>query len=346
MSHAIADLIERWDGEHVVCRHDAQSGAWMFVCVHSSRGGVAGGGTRMRVYPTPADGLADAMRLSSAMTRKFAAADFEMGGAKAVLAVPSIPEGDERRALLLRYADLVASLRGGFVTGPDMNVSAADVDVMRERSEHVRGSTASMHDGHSSARATAIGVLEGIRASVAFALGDGLAGRTVLVQGLGEVGVPLAEMLAQEGATLLVSDLDDGRARAVAERFGATTVPPDEALATECDVLAPCAVGGVIDGGLRCRIVAGSANNPLREPEVAEALHAAGILYAPDYVISGGGVIYALGVEVDGWGTERLLERLRGIGTTLTEIYESSAREGISTEAAAQALVAARTGGA
>lgn len=346
MSHAIADLIERWDGEHVVCRHDARSGAWMFVCVHSTQRGVAGGGTRMRVYPTPADGLADGMRLSSAMTRKFAAAGFDVGGAKAVLAVPEIPTGEERRALLVNYGDLVASLRGSFITGPDMNVSPADVDVMRERSEYVFGTSAGVHDGVSGAQATALGVLEGIRASVAFALGGGLARRTVLVQGLGSVGGRLAELLTQEGATLLVSDLDETRTRDAAERLGATIVPPEAALQTECDVLAPCAVGGVIDGGLRCRIVAGCANNPLRAREVADALSAAGILYAPDYVISGGGVIYALGVEADGWGTERLHEHLRGIGTTLTEIYENAARQGISTEAAAEALVAARTGGA
>jgi leucine dehydrogenase len=343
---AIAGLIERWDGERVICRYDHETGTWMFICVHTSVGGVAGGGTRMRVYETPGDALADGMRLSAAMSRKIAVAGFEIGGAKAVLAVPAIPEGEERRNLLLRYANLVASLRGGFLTGPDMNISALDADVIRERSEHVFGTSAGVHDGVSASQATAIGVLAGIRASVAFALGGDLAGRTVLVQGLGEVGGRLSDLLAAEGATLLVSDVDERRVQAAVERLGARAVAPEAALRAECDVLAPCAVGGVVDGDavatLRCRVVAGSANNPLAGPDTAEALRAAGILYAPDYVISGGGVLHALGMEAAGWDSAELLERLRGIGATLTEIYETAAGRDISSELAAEAVAAER----
>jgi leucine dehydrogenase len=343
---AIADLIEDWDGERVICQFDRETGAWIFVCVHTTVDGVAGGGTRMRVYETPADGLADGMRLAAAMSRKIAVAGFEVGGAKAVLAVPAIPDGEERRALLLRYADLVASLRGGFLTGPDLNISGRDADVIRERSEYVFGTSSGVHDGVSASWATANGVLAGIEASVAFALGGGLSGRTVLVQGLGAVGGHLIDLLAREGATVLVSDIDERRTQAAVERVGARAIAPEAALHTECDVLAPCAVGGILDREaverLRCRVVAGSANNPLTGPDTAEALRAAGILYAPDYVISGGGVLHAMGMEIAGWDAAQLLERLRGIGSTLTEIYETAAARDISTEVAAEAIATER----
>jgi len=126
------DLLRRWDGEQAVIRYDEPSGAWMFVCIHSTALGPAGGGTRMRVYAEPADGLADAMRLSQAMTVKMAVANAERGGGKAVLAVPELPSGEARRALLLRYGRLVASLGGLYRTAGDMNIAPADLDVVKE----------------------------------------------------------------------------------------------------------------------------------------------------------------------------------------------------------------------
>jgi leucine dehydrogenase len=135
------DLLQRWDGEEAVIRYDEPSGAWMFVCVHSTARGPAGGGTRMRVYEGPADGLADAMRLSQAMTVKMAVAVDERGGGKGVLAVPELPVGDERRKLLLRYGELVASLGGTYRTAGDMNISPADLDIVKERCPWVYGTT-------------------------------------------------------------------------------------------------------------------------------------------------------------------------------------------------------------
>ena len=133
------ELLETWDGETVVVHRDRESGAWIFVCLHSTRLGPAGGGTRMKVYETPAEALQDAMRLSAAMTRKLAVAGLPFGGGKAVLAVPEIPSGEQRRALFLRYADLVASLGGTFRTSSDMNTGESDMDVIGERTEHVFG---------------------------------------------------------------------------------------------------------------------------------------------------------------------------------------------------------------
>lgn len=137
------ELLAGWDGEHAVIRHDAESGAWIFVCVHSTALGPAGGGTRMRVYERPGDGLADALKLSAAMSRKMAAVGVPHGGGKAVLAVPELPQGEPRRRLLLRFGELVASLGGCYRTAGDMNITPADLDVVAERSTWTRaGSSA------------------------------------------------------------------------------------------------------------------------------------------------------------------------------------------------------------
>ena len=338
------ELLRAWEGEQTVIRFDRESGAWMFVCVHSTARGPAGGGTRLRVYPAPADGLADGMRLSQAMTQKMAAAGLPRGGGKAVLAVPELPTGDARRQLLLRYGELVASLGGTYRTAGDMNISPADLDVVAERCPWVYGTTGA---GGNSGRGTARGVLHGIRASAEHVFGSAdLAGRTVLVQGVGAVGHDLARMLLEDGARVLVSDVDAGLARSVAEEVGGAVVPVEGALETECDVFSPCAVGGVLDArsipSLRCRIVAGSANNQLADPEDAERLHAAGVLYAPDFVVNAGGVLQLLGLEELGWDEAELERRLAGIGDTLRGLYRDAEQEGGTPAAAAERLVGRR----
>lgn len=337
------ELLRSWDGEEVVVRFDRPTGAWMFVCIHSTARGPAGGGTRMKVYPDPSDALADAMRLASAMTLKMAAVDMPFGGAKAVLAVPELVDGDARRGLLLRYGDLVASLRGTFNTGPDVNTSAADMDVIGERCGYVFCRSEENGGSGDPGPHTARGVFHGIRASVRHVFGtDSLESRVVLVQGLGSVGGSLTEELSAAGARVLASDVVPGRA----ERLGAEVVPPEEVIGTECDVYAPCALGGTLNAEtiprLRCRIVAGSANNQLAEPEDAERLRAAGILYAPDFVINAGGVLNSLGAEHLGWTREQIEERLAGIGGTLEAIYSTAEAEGIATEAAAEHIAKSR----
>jgi leucine dehydrogenase len=334
------ELLAAWDGEHAVIRRDADSGAWMFVCVHSTALGPAGGGTRMRVYDRPGDGLADAMRLSAAMTQKMAAVGVARGGGKGVLAVPALPADDARRRLLRRYGELVASLGGSFRTAGDMNIGPADLDVVAERCPWVYGTSGR---GGDSGRGTARGVLHGIRASAEHAFGSSdLAGRTVLVQGCGSVGGDLVSALAAEGATVLVSDVDEARARAT----GREVVAPAEAHRTECDVYAPCAVGGTLSAAtipeLRCRVVAGSANNQLAEPVDALRLHDRGILYAPDYVINAGGVVQLIGMEDEGWDEGRLERAFAGIGDTLRTLYAEADREQIAPTEAADRLVAAR----
>jgi leucine dehydrogenase len=333
-------LLDAWDGEEVAVRYHAPTGVWMFVCVHSTVLGPAAGGTRMKVYPSPGDALADGLRLADAMTHKNAVAGLPLGGGKAVVAVPAIPEGEARRELLLRYADLVESLRGAYWTACDMNTRSTDMDVVSERCSHVFGRTEANGGSGTSAPATADGVFAGIRASVAHAFGSGsLTGRSVLVQGLGAVGEPLSRRLSEEGATLIVTDVDEVHAKELADELAAEVVAPDEAIGVECDVFSPCATGGVLSAEtiprLRCRVVVGAANNQLAAPEDAERFAERGILYAPDYVVNAGGIIHLAALEMLGEDLHRRDERVDAIADTLAEVFRIAEAEGISTGAAA-----------
>jgi leucine dehydrogenase len=341
------ELLDGWDGETAVVHADRELGGWIFICLHSTRLGPAGGGTRLKVYDAPAEGLEDAMRLSGAMTRKLAVAGLPFGGGKAVIAVPELPSGTLRRELFLRYGELVDSLGGTFRTSLDMNVGVPDLDVIGERTEYVFGKSVEAGGSGSPALPTAMGVFHGIRASLDHVFGsDDPAGRTVAIQGAGGVGDPLAEYLAEAGATVVVADVDPARASSVAGRVGGSAVAAGAVLETECDVLAPCAVGGILSEEtvprLRCRIVAGSANNQLADPEAAELLHERGILYAPDYVINAGGVTAIVGLEQLGWSRAELDEALARIGATLTEIFAKAEAEGISTGATAEVVAEER----
>src|SRR5262249_34626273 len=220
--------------------------------------------------------------------------DTPFGGGKAVLATPGAIGGNDRRGLLLRYAELVSSLRGTFRTGPDVNTSVADMDVIGERCEYVFCRSEANGGSGDPGPYTARGVFHGIRASVEQVFGSpSLEGRGILVPGVGDVGARLAEQLADAGARILVTDVVADRARDIAARLGAKAVSPEDAIGVECDVYAPCALGGTLSletiPRLRCRIVAGSANNQLAAPEAAERLREAGILHAPDFVVNAGG---------------------------------------------------------
>ncbi|HXV57632.1 MAG TPA: Glu/Leu/Phe/Val dehydrogenase dimerization domain-containing protein [Gaiellaceae bacterium] len=342
-------LVESWDGETAVIHRDRESAAWIFICLHSTLLGPAGGGTRMNVYPTPADALDDALRLSAAMTRKLAVAGLPFGGGKAVVAVPEIPTGDERRALLLRYAELLESLGGAFRTSSDLNTDETDMDVIGERTQYVFGRSVRAGGSGNSALPTALGVYHGIRASLEQVFGSTeLRGRTILVQGAGGVGSALVARLAEDGASVAVADVDPDRARAAAARAGGEVVPADDVEGVECDVYSPCAVGGILGAEsvprLRCRIVAGSANNQLADAGAADVLRRRGILYAPDYVINAGGALGIVGLELLGWSSTELDSALDGIGETLRRIYELAEANGTSTAAAADALAAERLG--
>jgi leucine dehydrogenase len=341
------DLLPAWGGEEVVVRFDEPSATWMFVCVHSTVLGPGAGGTRMKVYAEPRDALRDGLRLSSAMTSKNAMAGLPLGGGKAVLAVTEIPAGEGRHDLFLRYGDLVESLHGTYRTACDMNTSSADMDIVGERSSFVFAKTEAAGGSGTSAPATAVGVFNGLRAAVAHAFGeDDLGGRVVAVQGVGAVGEPIARELVEHGARLVVTDVDDVRAKELAQELDAETAGTEEIYDAECDVFAPCATGGVLSREtiprLRCRVIAGAANNQLAEPGDADRLAERGILYAPDYVVNAGGMIHLASLELLGEDVAARDERLQAIGDTLAEVFALAERRGISTAAAADAIVEER----
>ena len=329
------ELIRDWGGEFVAVHHDSEADAWIFIAVHSSRLGRPVGGTRMRVYGSPEEGLRDAQRLAEGMTYKWAAIDFPLGGGKAVIALPAPPAAEAREALLERYGDLVEALSGAFGTGVDMGVGPEDVVVIARRTGYVFGRPPSEGGAGDPGPWTALGVFTGMEVAAGTVFGSSdLEGRTVVVQGVGDVGGPLARRLAEAGAALKLSDVDAGRAERLAGELGAERVPADDVYDEACDILAPCAVGGVLNAEtiprLRCRIVAGSANNQLGEAEDAERLLARGILYAPDYIINAGGAIAHGGLEALDMNEAEVRERVLGIGPTLEAIFDESARDAAS----------------
>lgn len=325
------DLIDRWDGLGVVVSREASVDAWIFVALHDDRLGVPVGGCRMTEYETPVEGLRDALRLAEGMTWKWASIGLPFGGGKSVIALSRPLAPEERESLLRRFGRLLESLHGSYRTGEDLGTTPEDMELLAEETEYVMG-------GHGDGSVmdpgpyTALGVLSGMREAVAARLGESsLEGRTVLVQGVGDVGEPLARMLAEEGARLLLADVDRERAETLARELGGSTVVPGVVYDTPCDVFAPCARGGILNREtiprLRCRVVAGSANNQLERSEDAVLLRDHGILYAPDYVVNAGGAL-AFGL-MDGGVSDRdeLRERVRGLGDTLREIF-GEAEEG------------------
>jgi leucine dehydrogenase len=256
-------LIQRWNGQSVVVSYDNPSHTWIFIAIHDTTLGPAMGGCRMRVYHTPDEALLDAMRLAEGMTHKWAVIGFDFGGGKSVLAVPRELHGEEREGLLRRFGYLLESLRGAYWTGEDLGTTPEDMAIVGSVSQYVHGTKADGSRPVDPGPFTALGVLVGMRAAVLHAFGNGLAGRSVLIQGAGDVGAPLARMLKEEGARLLISDLDDELAARVASEVEGEVVAPEQAYRAECDVFAPCAVGAVLNREtipvLACRVVAGPA---------------------------------------------------------------------------------------
>ncbi|MGE0352815.1 MAG: Glu/Leu/Phe/Val dehydrogenase dimerization domain-containing protein [Gemmatimonadales bacterium] len=326
MPDSMQDLIASWDGEAVVIRYDRESGTWIFVAMHSSKLGMPIGGCRMKVYPAPADGLRDVLRLSRGMTSKLAAIQFHFGGGKSVLAIPHAMEGPEREALLRRFGRLLEHLGGAYATGIDLGTSPEDMAVIAEETRWVfQGDP---EGGRSDPGPyTARGVLACMQV-VGERLFGGLAGRSVLVQGIGGVGEPLARLLSTRKVRLLLSDLDLDRAKRLAAEVGAEVISPGEVMTTECDILAPCAVGGTLNPktipSLRCRAVVGSANNQLENDADADRLAARGIVYAPDYIVNAGGAI-AYALMHQGTMDEAVINaRIHQIGDSLAAILDEA----------------------
>ncbi|MGA2012423.1 MAG: Glu/Leu/Phe/Val dehydrogenase dimerization domain-containing protein [Solirubrobacteraceae bacterium] len=328
-------------------RRGSRSGLYMAVAVHSTVRGPSLGGCRMWSYDDSGAGVLDALRLSRAMTLKAACADLPLGGGKGVImAAPGLRMPARRRQeALADFGDLVQSLDGRYITAEDVGTSSRDMSVIAQRTPHVAGLARSRGGSGDPSPLTALGVEAAIRASCERAFGDrSLRERSICVLGLGHVGSRVAKRCARAGARLLLADVDATR-RPVADALGATWIPPARALEAEVDVLAPCALGGLLDADtvprLRCRVVAGAANNQLAGDHVAERLAAAGVLWAPDFVANAGGLIN-IAEEIGGYDPAVARRRVRAIGDTLREIFEQAARGGVTPLHAALRLAARR----
>ncbi|MGH7565614.1 MAG: Glu/Leu/Phe/Val dehydrogenase dimerization domain-containing protein [Gemmatimonadota bacterium] len=340
----VFDQIHEAHHEQVVFCHDAESGLDSIIAIHDTTLGPALGGTRMWPYRSTHEALVDVLRLSEGMTYKAAVADLELGGGKAVIIGDS--KRDKTPELLRAHGRFVDTLGGRYITAEDVGIGVEDMEYVYEETRHVTGIKSSPQGSGDPSPVTAFGVYNGIKASCKQKLGgDDLDGVRVAVQGAGHVGYYLCENLAADGAVLSICDIDEERVQKVVDDFGATAVETDAIYDVECDVFAPCALGAIINDAtlrrLRCRIVAGGANNQLEENRHGDALDAKGILYAPDYVINAGGLINVYG-EIVGYGLETAKEKAHGIYGTLLSIYEIAAEEGIPTYRAADRLARER----
>ncbi len=320
-----------------------RSGVTMTIAVHSTALGPALGGARLWHYPSPEDGVADAKRLARAMTYKAAAAGLLLGGGKGVICapMPTRPEGALRRAILLDFGEAVESFGGRYVTAEDVGTGAADMAVIAERTAHVVGLPDERGGSGDPSPVTARGILAAIRACLEHRFGDpSLAGVRVCVAGAGHVGGRLATLLADGDAEVTIADVDPAR-HALADHLGASWIEPEEAILADCDVLAPCALGGVIDtktvDRLRCRVVCGAANNVLTDDRLATALASRNIVYAPDFIANAGGLInvYAELHHLDHQSVATLVD---GIGSAMRQILEAADRHGSTPLAEAQVL--------
>lgn len=335
------DLMAEGGHEQVVFWSEPELGYRGIIAIHDTTLGPALGGTRFWNYASDEEAVADVLRLAQAMTYKAAIAGVNLGGGKSVIM------GDNRtssREMIFRaHGRAVESLGGRYITAEDVGTSVDDMEFVRMETDSVVGIYGRSGDP---SPVTAYGTYHGIRACAERVYGSpSLEGRHIAVQGVGQVGYHLCGFLADEGALLTVTDIDEGRIARVRDDFGAQVVAPEEIYGLDADIFAPCALGAVVNDDtlmvLGVDIVAGSANNQLAEPRHGQELHQRNILYAPDYVINAGGLINVYG-ELHDWRAERSKRKAEEIFKTLLRIFELAGNEGVPTAAAADRLAQER----
>ncbi|MGE5541418.1 MAG: Leu/Phe/Val dehydrogenase, partial [Bacillota bacterium] len=313
--------------------------------VHSTTLGPAVGGTRMRPYPALEDALNDVLRLSKAMTHKCAAAGLSFGGGKAVIV--GDPKRDKTETLMRSFGRFIETLGGRFVTGEDVGMTEDDMLAIRRETRWVVGLPPAYGGGGTTAGATARGMMAGIRAAARVVLNtESLKGLGFAIQGVGQVGASLASQLAAEGATVHVADVDRAAVDAVCSRTGARPVDPQRIHAVEAEFFCPCALGSVINDStipeLKCKVIAGCANNQLEDEEGHSAmLKSRGVVYVVDYVVNAGGVISGVN-ELSGYNLDRVNHQVDRIYDSVTRILEAAHLQGITTVEAARRLVRER----
>lgn len=317
------------------------SGLKAIIAIHNTQLGPALGGTRILEYSSFEEALTDVLRLSKGMTYKSAIAEVGYGGGKSVILLPSAKKNKEE--LLLAFSQAVEQLQGKYICAEDMGCSVEDIAIIQRNTKYVVGAPHEKSSGDPSPF-TAWGTFRGIQSVMQKLYGtDSLQGKKIAVQGLGNVGCHLLDFLFWAGASLILSDIQEEKAKRLARKYGAEVVSVEEILQVECDVLSPCARGGVINEmtlpHFHCKAIAGCANNQLQKEQQAEHLQMRGILYAPDFVINAGGLLnVAAELEEDGYDPKVPREKVHNIYDNLLGIYEIAEKNQISTQAAANAL--------
>jgi len=325
--------------ERVVFCHDADTGLKAIIAIHSTALGPAAGGTRLWSYANDDEALHDVLRLAQGMSYKNAMAGLKFGGGKAVII--KTPDYDGSAALYERYGEFVDQLQGEYVTAEDVGMSVDIMEMVARKTKYVAGlSRQEGQAGGDPSPKTSFGIFKGIEAAVRFKLGkESMNGLTVAVQGVGHVGYYLCKFLHEAGAKLVVADINENRVKRIADEFDGRGVALDDILSQEVDVIAPCALGGIMNATsipkLQSTIIAGGANNQLETLEDGQRLHDAGVLYAPDYVINGGGIINVASEYYRDATDEEVWKQVEAIGPRLTGIFEDSASSGTPTNVVA-----------
>jgi leucine dehydrogenase len=342
---AITEAMAARGHEQVVFVADAPSGLRAVIAVHSTALGPSLGGIRFWQYATEAEAVRDVLRLSEAMTLKAAAAGLHQGGGKAVVLVDD-PDAPRSVELLHAMGRAIDELGGRYLAAEDVGATTRDMDLLAEVTPWVTGVDPGAGGSGDPSPVTAVGVVAAMRATLQELDGSrSLAGRRVAIQGVGHVGSHLAKLLSDAGAAVVVADVNTGRASSVADTVGAEIVAGSAVLEVECDVLAPCALGGVLDGAtvprLRCRAICGAANNQLAEDSIDGMLAAQGVLYAPDFIANAGGIIN-IAEEFVGYRRERAIARAEQIEHTTAAVFALARERAIAPGAAAVAMACAR----
>jgi len=315
--------------EHIVHCRDESVGLNAIIAIHDTTLGPGTGGTRMFPYKSEEEALNDALRLSKGMSYKAAISRLPFGGAKSVII--GDPDKDKTEALLLRFADFVNELKGQYVCAKDVGINSADLKVIASKTPHILGVEGTKNSSGDPSPATAFGILQAIRAISKEVLGrKSLDGLSFAIQGIGSVGYYLAQDLQAEGARLTIGDVDQRAIDRCLEKFNVDVVDANKIYDVKCDFFVPCAMGAVLNEEtiprLKCKVVAGAANNQLASVEHGYALSRRGIFYAPDYVINAGGLIN-IAEELGGYNREKAFDHIAKIYQTVIEIIRRSKEE-------------------
>lgn len=337
-------LSKQGDHEQVLFCNDPNVGLRAIIAIHNTALGPALGGTRMWNYKNEDDALIDVLRLSRGMTYKAAASGLNLGGGKAVIL--GDPSKAKTEGLFRAFGHFVNSLNGKYITAEDVGTNVQDMEYIYMETPWVTGIPKDIGGSGDPSPYTAHGTLMGIKASAMEKFGtDSLKGMRIALQGLGNVGSHLLEYLVQEGAVVTIADIAAERVKKYCEQYNVKSVSPDEIVYQECDILAPCALGAVINdqsiGRLKCKVVAGGANNQLAEPRHGDQLKELGILYAPDYVVNSGGLMNVF-VELEGYSPDRAFEKTRKVYDNVLKVFAIAKRDGIGTHTAADRLAEER----